>query len=75
MSHVLRLNKADVLALNMAHVLRLNIEICPVCTANTKEAAFGEVRECFYKTSLSELSTGTGSSPRGGGGDSKSQQK
>ena len=40
-AHVLRLNKADVLALNKAHVLRLNTEICPVFTANTKEAAFG----------------------------------
>ena len=40
-AHVLRLSKADVLAPNRAHVLRLNIEICPVFTANTKEAAFG----------------------------------
>ena len=40
-AHVLRLNKAGVVALNKAHVLRLNTEICPVFTANTKEAAFG----------------------------------
>ena len=40
-AHVLRLNKADVLALNTAHVLRLSTKICPVFTANTKEAAFG----------------------------------
>ena len=38
-AHVLRLNKAYVLALNKAHVVRLNTEICPVFTANTKEAA------------------------------------
>ena len=73
-AHVLRLNKADVLALNKAHVLRLNTKICPVFMANTKEAAFGKVKECCSKTSFSKLSTGTGSSPRGGA-DSKSQQK
>ena len=61
-AHVLRLNKADVLALNRAHVLRLNTKICPVFTANTKEAAFGRlhkgvaalgrpfVRECCSNT-------------------------
>ena len=37
-AHVLRRNKADVLALNKAHVLHLNTKICPVLTANTKEA-------------------------------------
>ena len=42
-AHFLRLNKADVLALNKAHVLRLNTKICPVFTANTKEAAFGRL--------------------------------
>ena len=42
---VLRLNKADVLALNKAHVLRLNTKICPVFTANTKEAAFGRLHK------------------------------
>ena len=40
-AHVLRPNKAEVLALNKAHVLRLNTKICPMFTANTKEAAFG----------------------------------
>ena len=44
-AHVLRLNKADVLALNKAHVLRLNTKICPVFTANTKEAAFGRLHK------------------------------
>ena len=44
-AHVLRLNKADVLALNMAHVLRLNTRVCPVFTANTKEAAFGRLHK------------------------------
>ena len=46
-AHVLRLNKADVLALSMAHVLRLNTKICPVFTANTKEAeaAFGRLHK------------------------------
>ena len=39
-AHVLRLNKADALALDKAPVLRLNTKICPVFTANTKEAAF-----------------------------------
>ena len=63
------------LALNKAHVLRLNTQICPVFTANTKEAAFGKVKECCSKTSFSDLSTGTSSSPTGGGADSKSQQK
>ena len=71
-AHALRLNKADVLALNKAHVLRLNPKICPEFTANTKEAAFGKVKECCSQTSFSELSTGTGSSPRGGG---RGQQK
>ena len=42
-AHVFRLNKADVLALNKAHVLRRNTQICPVFTANTKEAAFGRL--------------------------------
>ena len=37
---VLRLNKADVLALDKAHVLRLKTKICPMFTANAKEAAF-----------------------------------
>ena len=73
-AHALRLNKADVLALNKAHVLRINTKICPVFTANTKEAAFGKVKECCSKTSFSEFSTGTWSGPRGGA-DSKSQQK
>ena len=44
-AHVLPLNKADVLALNKAHVLRLNTKICPVFTANTKEAAFGRLHK------------------------------
>ena len=44
-AHVLRLNKADFLALNKAHVLRLNTKICPVFTANTKEAAFGRLHK------------------------------
>ena len=44
-AHVLRLNKADVLALNEANVLRLNTKICPVFTANTKEAAFGRLHK------------------------------
>ena len=44
-AHVLRLNKADVLALNKAHVLHLNTKICPVLTANTKEAAFGRLHK------------------------------
>ena len=44
-AHVLRLNKADVLALNKAHVLRLNTKICPVFTANTKEAAFSRLHK------------------------------
>ena len=44
-AHVLRLNKADVLALNGAHVLRLNTKICPMFTANTKEAAFGRLHK------------------------------
>ena len=66
-AHVMRLNKADVLALNKAHVLRLNTKICPEFTANTKEAAFGKVKGCCSKTSFSDLSTGTGSSPKGGG--------
>ena len=43
--HVLRLNKADVLAFNKTHVLHLNIKICPVLTANTKEAAFGRLHK------------------------------
>ena len=42
-AHVLRLNKVNVLALNKAHVLRHNTKICPVFTANTKEAAFGRL--------------------------------
>ena len=41
----MRLNKADVLALNKAHVLHLNTKICPVLTANTKEAAFGRLHK------------------------------
>ena len=44
-AHVLRLAKADVLALNRAHVLHLNTKICPVFTANTKEAAFGRLHK------------------------------
>ena len=44
-AHVLRLNKADVLARNKAHVLRLSTKICPVFTANTKEAAFGRLHK------------------------------
>ena len=44
-AHVLRLKKADVLALNKAHVLRLNTKICPVFTANSKEAAFGRLHQ------------------------------
>ena len=44
-AHVLRLNKADVLAFNTVHVLRLNTKVCPVFTANTKEAAFGRLHE------------------------------
>ena len=40
-AHVSRLDKADVLDLNKAHVLRLNAKICPVFTANTKEATKG----------------------------------
>ena len=44
-AHALRLNKADVLALNQADVLRLNTKICPVFTANTKEAAFGRLHK------------------------------
>ena len=44
-AHVLRLNKAHVLALNKAHILRLNTKICPVFTANTKEAAFGRLHK------------------------------
>ena len=44
-AHVLRLNKADVLALNKAHALRLNPKICPVLTANTKEAASGRLHK------------------------------
>ena len=44
-AHVLRLNKADVLALNNPHVLRLKTKICPVVTANTKEAAFGRLHK------------------------------
>ena len=47
-AHVLRLNKADVLALNKAHVLRLNTKICPVFTANTKEAAFAPSPLCGF---------------------------
>ena len=43
--HVLRLNRADVLALNKAHVLRLNTKICPMFTANTKEAVFGRLHK------------------------------
>ena len=39
-AHVLRLNKLDV-----AHVLRLNTKICPVFTANTKEAAEGRLHK------------------------------
>ena len=39
-AHVLPLNKADVLALIKAHLLRRNTKICPVFTANTKEAGF-----------------------------------
>ena len=42
-AHVLRLNEADVLAINKAHVFCLNIKICPVLTANAKEAAFGRL--------------------------------
>ena len=44
-AHVLRLDKTDVLALNKAHVLRLNTKLCPVFTANTKEAAFGRLHK------------------------------
>ena len=44
-AHVMRLKKADVLALNKAHVLRLNTKICPLFTANTKEAAFGRLHK------------------------------
>ena len=44
-AHILRLNKADVLALHKAHVLRLDTKICPVFTANTKEAAFGSLHK------------------------------
>ena len=44
-AHALRLNKAGVLALNKAHVLRLHTKICPVFTANTKEAAFGRLHK------------------------------
>ena len=44
-AHVLRLNKARALALNKARVLRLNTKICPVFTANTKEAAFGRLHK------------------------------
>ena len=33
------------MALNKAHVLRLNTKICPVFTANTKEAAFGRLHK------------------------------
>ena len=74
-AHVLGLNTAHVLRLNKAHVLRLNPKICPVVTANTKEAAFGKVKDCCSKTRFSELGAGTGGGPGWGGADSKSQQK
>ena len=45
-AHVLRVNKADVLAINKAHDLRLNTKICPMFTANTKEAVRFEMWEC-----------------------------
>ena len=38
---VLRLKKADALALNKARALHLNTKICPVLTANTKENTRG----------------------------------
>ena len=37
--------KADALALNKARVERLNTKICPVFTANTKEAAFSRLHK------------------------------
>ena len=38
-------HKAHVLAPSTAHVLRLSTKICPVFTANTKEAAFGRLHK------------------------------
>ena len=52
---VLRLNKANVVALNKAPVLRLNTKICPVFTANTKEADFGRLHKGGRPSAASPL--------------------
>ena len=56
-AHVLRLSKADVLALNKAHVLRLSTKICPVYTANTKGGA-AEGRPPFVEAAEGHLLRG-----------------